>query len=89
MRFNISTICNLSHQPQALAEIYYNDADINKRLTSQPWSYTDNGRCNNDDLSLTTLYYIIKSDPNPAKTFTLFINEVVNSIGHLEWQLNA
>lgn len=89
MRSNISTICNLPHQPQALAEVYYNDADTNKRPTSQPWPYTDNDRCNNDDLSLTTPYYTIKPDLNPAKTFTLFIDDVVNSTGHLEWQLNA
>lgn len=88
MRSNISTICNLPHQPQALAEVYYNDADTNKQPTSQPWPYTDNGRSNNDDLSLTTPYYTIKSDPNPAKTFTLFINESMNSTGHLEWRLN-
>ena len=88
MRSNISTICNLPRQPQALAEVYYDGADTNKQPTSQPWPYTDNGRCNNDDLSLTTPYYTMKPDPKPAKTFNIIIDEIMNGTGHLEWRLN-
>lgn len=88
MRSNISTICNLPLHPQALAEIYYSGADTTKQPTTQPWPYTDNGQCNNDDLSLTTPYYAITPDPNPAKTFNIIVDEVVNATGHLEWRLN-
>lgn len=88
MRSNISTICNLPLQPQALAEVYYDGADTTKQPTTQPWPYTDNGQCNNDNLSLTTPYYAITPDPNPAKTFNVIVDAVKNASGHLEWRLN-
>lgn len=88
MRSNISTICNLPLQPQALAQIYYQGADTTKDPTSKPWPYTDNGRCNNDDLSLTTPFYPITPDPKPAKTYNIMIDAIVNATGHLEWRLN-
>ena len=81
-------ICNLPHQAQALAEIYYEKADVTKRPISQPWPYTDNGKCNNDELSLTTPYFAIAPDPSPAKTFQVIVDEQVNATGHLEWRLN-
>ena len=88
MRSNISIICNLPLQPHALAQIYYEKADITKDPTTQPWPYTDNGRCNNDDLSLTTPYYAIAPNPNPAKTYEIIVDQKVNASGHLEWRLN-
>lgn len=88
MRSNISTICNLPLQPQALAEVYYNGADTTKQPATQPWPYTDNGRCNNDDLSLTTPYYAITPNASPEKTFTIMIDTFINATGHLEWRLN-
>ena len=88
MRSNISTICNLPRQPQALAEVFYEDADISKQPATQAWPYTDNGKCNNDDLSMTTPYYSITPAVNPAKTFQVIVDEVVNATGHLNWRLN-
>lgn len=88
MRSKISTICNLPHQPQALAEIYYEKANTAQQPMSEPWPYTDNGKCNNDDLSLTTPYYGIAPDLNPAKTIEIIVDERVNATGHLEWRLN-
>ena len=88
MRSNISTICNLPLQPQALAEIYYEDANTTEQPSTQPWPYTDNGKCNNDDLSLTAPYYAITPDPTPAKTFEILVDQYVNATGHLEWRLN-
>jgi len=88
MRSNISLICNLPHQPYALAEIFYEQADTTKQPMSQAWPYTDNGLCNNDALSLTTPYYPMTPNPNPAKTFTILVDEIVNATGHLEWRLN-
>jgi len=88
MRSNISTICNLPLQPQALAKIYYEEADTTEQPTTKSWPYTDNGKCNNDDLSLTTPYYAITPDPDPAKTFEVIVDQQVNATGHLEWRLN-
>ena len=88
MRSNISAICNLPLQPQALAEIYYEKADTSNHPTSNPWPYTDNGKCNNDDLSLTTPYYAITPDPSPDKTYEILVDQKVNATGHLEWRFN-
>ena len=88
MRSNISTICNLPLQPQALAEIYYEKADTANKPTTNRWPYTDNGKCNNDDLSLTTPYYAINPDPSPDKTYEFLVDQKVNATGHLEWRLN-
>ena len=88
MRSNISTICNLALQPQALAEVYYDGADTTKQPATQPWPYTDNGRCNNDDLSLTTPYYSITPEPNSAKTINVIVDRIVNETGHNEWRIN-
>ncbi len=88
MRSNISTICNLPLQPQALAEIYYQKADTITQSTTKPWPSIDNGKCNNDDLSLITSYYSITPNPDPAKTFEIIVDEKVNATGHLEWRLN-
>ena len=88
MRSNISTICNLPLQPQALAEVYYDGADTTKQPATQAWPYTDNGRCNNDDLSLTIPYYSITPEPNPAKTINVIVDRIVNETGHNEWRIN-
>ncbi|MCJ1286660.1 hypothetical protein MMC26_006006 [Xylographa opegraphella] len=88
MRSNISTICNLPLQPLAMAEIHYEEADSTKHPTTQSWPYTDDGQCANDDLSLTTPYYAITPDPNPAITFEVLVDEVINATGHLEWRMN-
>ena len=88
MRSNISTICNLPLQPQALAVIYYERANNSEQPTTQPWPYTDNGKCNNDDLTLTTPSYTITPDSSPAKAFEVVVDQYVNATGHLEWRLN-
>ncbi len=88
MRSNISTICNLPLQPQALAEIHYKEVYTTEQPTTQSWPYVDNGKCSNDDLSLTTPYYAITPDPNPAQTLEIIVDEQVNATGHLEWRLN-
>ncbi|KAL8792760.1 MAG: hypothetical protein Q9195_004647 [Heterodermia aff. obscurata] len=88
MRSNISTICNLPLQPQALAQVYYSGANTASQPTSQPWPYTDNGQCANDDLTLTTPSYALTPSPNPAKTFTIVVDNIVDATGHLQWRLN-
>lgn len=71
-----------------MAEVYYEDADTTKPPTTQPWAYTDNGKCNNDDLSLTTPYYAMTPDPDPVTTTEVIIDQKVNATGHAEWRLN-
>ncbi|KAL8923535.1 MAG: hypothetical protein Q9172_003071 [Xanthocarpia lactea] len=88
MRSNISTICNLPRQPQALAKIFYGEADTAQHPTTEPWPYADNGKCNNHDLNLTTPVYAIAPNSTPAKTFEIIIDQQVNATGHLEWRLN-
>lgn len=53
MRSNISIICSLANQPDAVAAIYYDYADDTKDPESEPWDIPDPGTCTNDDLELT------------------------------------
>lgn len=58
MRSNISVICALAVEPsnQALAEVFYDNANITRQPTTQPWYYNDTGSCSNVSLPLS---YII------------------------------
>ena len=88
MRSSISTICNLPLQPHALAGVYYEDANVTNLPNTQAWPYIDDGKCHNDDLSLTTPYYAITPDPHPSRTYEVDVDEQVNATGQLEWRLN-
>ncbi|MCJ1319188.1 hypothetical protein MMC15_004521 [Xylographa vitiligo] len=88
MRSNIDTICALPKQPNALAVIYYNHANTSAVPNTTAWPYTDDGRCANDDLSLTTPFFPITPAPVPAFTQELVIDEAVNATGHLDWRIN-
>ncbi|VUC21394.1 unnamed protein product [Clonostachys rosea] len=52
MRSNVSTICGLNNAPNALAAIFYDNADTRKKPKSQAWDRPDPGTCANDDLAL-------------------------------------
>ncbi len=71
MRSNISTICSLPRNPNALAEVYYDYADTALLPTSTPWDRPDPGTCSNDDLSLTVPSYQI-----PAMVTTEFTQDI-------------
>lgn len=44
--------------------------------------------CCKDELSLTTPFYKITPNPEPAFTQEVVIDEVVNATGNLEWRMN-
>ena len=73
MRANISGTCSDSMQSQALAAIYYPQANTIMRPNSTAWTVADSS-CGNDPLSSTVPYYPITPDPNPAVTQTLVMN---------------
>jgi FtsP/CotA-like multicopper oxidase with cupredoxin domain len=89
MRSNISAICSISKNPNAVAAIYYDKADTTKLPTSSAWNSPDPGTCGNDDLSLTTPYYSITPTSNPATTYEMDINFEVNATGHFLWTLDG
>lgn len=53
MRSNISSICSLAYNHDAMAAIYYDDADDTKEPSSVPWHAPEPGTCANDDLHIT------------------------------------
>jgi hypothetical protein len=53
MRSNITVGCSGSLQPNALAGVYYDDADASADPESIPWDISDPGLCQNDDLELS------------------------------------
>ncbi|CZS91847.1 related to laccase precursor [Rhynchosporium agropyri] len=87
MRSNISTICSLTTQPNALAAIYYDKADTNKAPTSTAWDVPDPGTCANDDLSKTVPTYPI-AIKTPTTTQTYEVGMFVNSTGSFLWTLD-
>jgi hypothetical protein len=89
MRSNISTICSVSSQPNALAAIYYDKADTTKTPTSTAWNVPDPGTCANDDLSKTVPYYAMTATTSPATTRHLDINVEVNATGHTLWSMDG
>jgi FtsP/CotA-like multicopper oxidase with cupredoxin domain len=86
MRSNISTACTESNQPNALAAIFYSQADQTKAPTSAAWNAPDPGTCANDDLSLTVPYYSIAA-ATPSKT--MVIDSIVNATGSFLWRLDG
>jgi len=88
MRSNISSICSISSQHDALAAIYYDSADTTKPPTSTAWNVPDPGTCQNDDLSLTVPYYSLTPTAQPATTRNLNVNFFINSTGSFLWTLD-
>lgn len=88
MRSNISTICSVTTQGNALAAVYYDKADNTKTPTSQAWNIPDPGTCANDDLALTTPVYKLTPAPAPATTKTMEVNFFINETGNFLWTLD-
>jgi FtsP/CotA-like multicopper oxidase with cupredoxin domain len=88
MRSNISTLCGDALQPNALAAIYYNNADTNKAPTSTAWNVPDSGTCTNDDLSLTVPVFPLNA-ATPSSTQNLDINFYINATGSFLWTLGG
>lgn len=88
MRSNISTICSLSNQPNAVAAIYYDGADTTKSPQSTPWDVPDPGTCLNDDLELTVPVMEL-AVPDPDLTLNMDLGLFVNATNHTLWTLDG
>jgi FtsP/CotA-like multicopper oxidase with cupredoxin domain len=87
MRSNISELCSVSNQGNALAAIYYDKADTTKAPTSTAWNVPETV-CENDDLSLTQPYFALAPVAKPATTRSLNVNFVINATGSFLWTLD-
>lgn len=88
MRSNISTACTDANQPNALAAVYYDEADTTKAPTSVAWNVPDPGTCANDDLSLSVPYYSIAA-ATPSTTKTMVVDYIINGTGSFLWTLDG
>jgi FtsP/CotA-like multicopper oxidase with cupredoxin domain len=87
MRSNM-TSCSLTHQPNALAVVYYDDADTNAVPTSTPWDVPDPGNCANDDLGLTHPAYALPlPEPDVTKEFVITVGRNASNI--TVWAMNG
>ncbi|OAQ61309.1 laccase-1 precursor [Purpureocillium lilacinum] len=87
MRANISTKCSLTNQPNALAAVYYDEADVNKAPESTPWDVPDPGTCANDDLELTRPTMQLRV-PEPDLTYVMEAKFFRNETGHPLWSFD-
>lgn len=87
IRSNI-TSCSLSNQPNAVAALYYDQADTTKQPTSAPWNIPDPGTCANDDLAITTPMYKMKT-PAPSSTNTFEVKLFQNASGNTLWSFDG
>lgn len=87
IRSNI-TSCSLTNQPNAVAALYYDQADTTKQPASQAWNIPDPGTCANDDLAITTPMYKMKV-PTPSSTNTFAVKLFQNASGTTLWSLDG
>ncbi|KAL8740677.1 MAG: hypothetical protein Q9190_006646, partial [Brigantiaea leucoxantha] len=78
MRANISAACSTAHQPNAVAAIYYENADRTKTPTPNA----------TDDLSLTTPLFTFPALANAATTLDLEVKFTQNATKHNLWFMN-
>ncbi|TVY83153.1 oxidoreductase ptaK [Lachnellula suecica] len=82
MRSNFSQLCasSPSHQPYAVAGVYYQGANTNARpgTTAYPFNETN---CLNDPLNTTTPVVPMTPPSGPAVTQTININYIINGSG--------
>ncbi|OAQ67474.1 laccase-1 precursor [Purpureocillium lilacinum] len=88
MRANISAKCSLANQPNALAAVYYDKADVNTAPKSTPWDVPDPGTCTNDDLSLTRPTMKLRV-PEPDLTYVMEAKFFRNETGHPLWSFDG
>lgn len=88
MRSNISTICGLTHQPDAYAAIYYDDADDTQEPDSIPWDVPDPGTCANDDLELTRPVMALPV-PEPDLVMDIEVRSFKNASGVTLWSMDG
>ena len=83
---NCSSITPTSHQ--AVAAIYYEDADNTTTPTTSATVYDDT-HCGNDPLDQTTPYFPFASTPNPATTQVINITFGQNASNNWVWSMNG
>ncbi|KAI1873892.1 uncharacterized protein JN550_003161 [Neoarthrinium moseri] len=83
LRANL-TSCSGALAPDAVAAIFYEDADINAEPTSTPWDVADPGNCANDALEDTVPLFSIEL-PEPTWTQHMDIGTFINKTGHFLW----
>lgn len=87
MRSNISTICSLGRNPNAVAAIYYDGTDETKTPDSKAWDRPDPGTCANDDLTKTKPTFKLKP-PTPDTVYDIEVSLGRNATGHLLWSMD-
>ncbi|RGP74913.1 laccase precursor [Fusarium sporotrichioides] len=88
MRSNISTNCSLALAPNALAAIYYDNANQKKEPKSKPWNIPDPATCANDDLSMTRPLMKLPL-PQADKIIELDIESFKNASNITLWSLGG
>ncbi|KAI9703721.1 MAG: hypothetical protein M1836_007491 [Candelina mexicana] len=88
MRSTLSANCTFADQPNAVAPIYYEEADtrITPNTTAQPIVDIN---CANDDLSKTIPLFAMTPEPNPSTTKVVELNFTTNATGHNIWTWNG
>ena len=87
MRSNISTVCDPARNPNAVAAIYYQQADTSKLPNSTPQKY-DVDQCANDPLAKTVPAESLTPPPSPALTETIEIGLGFNKSGNQLFFMN-
>ena len=80
-------VCSLTNQPNALAAIYYPQADTTAKPNTTATPYTSS--CTNDDLTQTTPYFPFGSVPKPATTQNIDITFGPNATGNNLFYMNG
>ncbi|KAI9846740.1 MAG: hypothetical protein M1838_001147 [Thelocarpon superellum] len=88
MRSNLTTVCSLTNGSDALAVIYYEDADPTTRPTSAAQPIPHPLTCENDPLEITVPFYPITPTPDPDFTQVINITGEVNATGHFNFLMN-
>jgi hypothetical protein len=87
MRSNL-TVCSPARQPNAVAAVYYDKANMSMTPTSAAWNIPDPGTCTNDDLNVTEPLYPIPL-PDPTFTQTMDIELYKNASNVTLWKFNG
>ncbi|KAI1634742.1 multicopper oxidase-domain-containing protein [Biscogniauxia mediterranea] len=82
------TSCSFAKRPDALAAIYYEQADADAAPASAPWDVRDPGTCANDDLALTKPL-VPAALPAPSWTQNMDIATFKNASGNLLWKFGG
>ncbi|KAL8660246.1 MAG: hypothetical protein Q9202_006738 [Teloschistes flavicans] len=88
MRANITQKCSTANQPNAVAAIYYENANQTKTPTSKATVFDDT-KCGNDDLTKTKPLFPFPALQNAAVTQNIDITIGPNATGHTVWFMNG